>query len=63
MRFSGSTVCTGSEVPPKSSKYELHMPFQDPDMGCYLASAGVRLHLQLLPSFSKKGNGREMKAF
>lgn len=63
MRFFGSTGCIDSEVPPKSSKYELHMLFQDPDMGCYLASASVQFHLQFPASFSKKGNGKEKKAF
>lgn len=63
MRFSGSTVCIDNEVLPMSSKHGPNMLFQDPDMGCYLASAAVQFHLLLLPSFSMKGSGRGTTAF
>lgn len=61
-RFSGSIASIGSGVPPKSSKVELHMLFQDPDMGHCLAAEGAQFHLQVLQFFSKKGIEEAMRA-
>ena len=63
MIFSGSFECIGSELPPKLSKFELQMLFQDPDMGHSLAVAGSQFLLRAIQSFSKKGSEMEMQAF
>ena len=63
MIFSGSFECIGSEVPPKLSKFELHMLFPDPVKGHSLAAAGSQFLLRADQSFSKKGSEMEMQAF
>lgn len=61
--FFGSTVCTGSEVSPKSSILELHKLFQDHGKGHFLTGAGAQFHLRVRPFSSRKGNERVMQAF
>ena len=55
-------MCIGNEVPPKLSKFELHMLFQDPDMGQLLAAAGAQFLHQVLQSSSSKGSAGGMQA-
>lgn len=51
---SGLVENTGNEVPPMSSKVEIRMLFQDPDMDHSLVVvAGALFHLQGVRIFSK----------
>lgn len=63
MRFAGLVECTGSEVLPRLSKFELHKLFQYHVKDQSQASEGARFPLQVLPSFSEKGSEKEMQAF
>ena len=62
MRFSDSVDYIGSEVLPKSSRFELHMLFQYLGMGHDRAAEDAQFHRQVLQTSSKKDNEEGMGA-